>query len=93
MHLFEHPKMQHFLMIYSDLMKKNYEGTKKLCQHRYVKTLFKITPTLKIDLVFKYMLSTKILVPTTGYLDIVLHDLRFQFCFSNETYEKSFIKK
>jgi hypothetical protein len=27
-----------------------------------VKTLFKITPTLKIDLVFKYMLSTKILV-------------------------------
>jgi hypothetical protein len=31
--LFEQPKIQHFLMIYSDLMKKNYEGTKKLCEY------------------------------------------------------------
>jgi hypothetical protein len=59
--LFEHPKMQHFLMIYSDLMiKKLWRHKKTLSIH--VKTSFKITPTLKIDLVFTYMLPTKILV-------------------------------
>jgi hypothetical protein len=57
---FEQPKMQHFLMIYSDLIKKNYESTKNFV--KIEKTLFKITLTLKIDLVFEYMLSTKILL-------------------------------
>jgi hypothetical protein len=60
---FKQPNMQHFLMIYSDLMNKNYEGTKKTLSI-YVKTLFKVTPTLKIDLVFK---NNKILVRLSWY--------------------------
>jgi hypothetical protein len=40
--------------------------------------LKKNPPTLKFDLAFKYMLSTKTF-RTTGYLDIVLQDLRVKY--------------
>jgi hypothetical protein len=58
--LFEQPKMQHSNDLLGFNEKKIIKAQKTLSI--YVKTLLKITPTLKIDLVFKYMLSTKILV-------------------------------
>jgi hypothetical protein len=65
--LFEKPKMQHFLMIYLDLMKINYEGTKKLCQYKHC---------LKSRLLWKLILFLNTCCQqkfsATGYLDIVL---------------------